>query len=309
MFEELWIDRPDTVQRLNELEGQGVPSDLLDALQCFTEQGFCILRQAVTHEDIAAYLRDFDRLVAEDPKLLASYGRDTAAARDMDIRRPLTKILDVHARVRSATSLALAPGLTRFLDVLFGEEALAFQSLHFEVGSTQAVHQDTAYVVVDEPLSLCASWIALEDIQLGSGELVYYPGSHRFGQFLYGEGRRHWSPDQDGGPIHDHHLAWLHQQASERQVKLQSFLPQKGDVLFWHADLAHGGGAITDPSATRRSLVVHYCPTRCTPYYMQFLEPRRQKRLRLEDGGQISTFYYDLDGLAEPSPPLQTVGD
>lgn len=41
-------------------------------------------------------------------------------------------------------------------------------TLHFEVGSTQAIHRDTAYVVVkDEPLKLVASWIALADVTPG----------------------------------------------------------------------------------------------------------------------------------------------
>jgi phytanoyl-CoA hydroxylase len=41
-------------------------------------------------------------------------------------------------------------------------------TLHFEVGSTQAIHRDIAYVVVkDEPLKLVASWIALADVMPG----------------------------------------------------------------------------------------------------------------------------------------------
>jgi len=35
------------------------------------------------------------------------------------------------------------------------------------------------------PVELLASWNALEDIQPGSGELVYYPKSHLFPEFLF----------------------------------------------------------------------------------------------------------------------------
>ena len=60
--------------------------------------------------------------------------------------------------------LLLAPMISQCLATLFGEPALVFQSLHSQVGSTQAVHQDTAYVVVkDAPLKLVACWIALQD--------------------------------------------------------------------------------------------------------------------------------------------------
>ena len=44
----------------------------------------------------------------------------------------------------------------------------------------------------------------------------------------------------------------------------------KGDVLIWSADLAHGGGEIADPSATRQSIVAHYCPGNVYPMYRHY---------------------------------------
>jgi ectoine hydroxylase len=41
-------------------------------------------------------------------------------------------------------------------------------------------------------------------------------------------------------------------------IEPREFLPRKGDVLIWHANLLHGGRAIAAPGATRRSLVAHY---------------------------------------------------
>ena len=38
------------------------------------------------------------------------------------------------------------------------------------------------------------------------------------------------------------------------------FLARKGDVLFWHGMLIHGGAPITQPGTTRRSYVLHYIP-------------------------------------------------
>jgi ectoine hydroxylase-related dioxygenase (phytanoyl-CoA dioxygenase family) len=38
---------------------------------------------------------------------------------------------------------------------------------------------------------------------------------------------------------------------------------QKGDVLIWSADLALGGSKNPRAGVTRRSLVSHYCPTKC----------------------------------------------
>jgi hypothetical protein len=57
---------------------------------------------------------------------------------------------------------------------------------------------------------------------------------------------------------------------------------------------------ITRPEATRRSLVTHYCPVRCTPHYWQFIPPSRRVKGHLDGMGYISTFYYDL--LADWTP-------
>ena len=68
--------------------------------------------------------------------------------------------------------------------MIFDDSPLLFQSLSFEKGSQQGMHQDTAYIVVDSPLELAASWIALQDVEPGSGELMYYEGSHRLPEYL-----------------------------------------------------------------------------------------------------------------------------
>lgn len=68
---------------------------------------------------------------------------------------------------------------------MFERPAVGFQSLYFRWGSQQAVHQDTAFVKVSSPMEFAASWIALEDIKSGSGELEYYIGSHRLDDYCF----------------------------------------------------------------------------------------------------------------------------
>ena len=119
-------------------------------------------------------------------------------------------MLDTVMLLPTGPDLSFSPQIGRFLEEVFEDKALAFQSLHFEVGSTQEIHQDTAYVVVDhEPTKLIASWIALEDIE-------------------------------------------------------------------------PGGGEITKPGRTRRSLVTHYCPKALMPHHVGFIpeEWRRQTEVR-----------------------------
>jgi ectoine hydroxylase-related dioxygenase (phytanoyl-CoA dioxygenase family) len=47
----------------------------------------------------------------------------------------------------------------------------------------------------------------------------------------------------------------------------KSFLGKAGDVLIWHADLAHGGAPIKNVGQTRHSLVTHFCPASDEPFY------------------------------------------
>jgi len=42
-------------------------------------------------------------------------------------------------------------------------------------------------------MEFAASWIALEDIQPGSGELEYYKGSHKLDDYVF-EGQHKWMP-------------------------------------------------------------------------------------------------------------------
>jgi phytanoyl-CoA hydroxylase len=291
MFESLWIDKPTAEDMLAKLEVDPATAEVAAHLKHFHQFGYCIIPNAVPVDVIDQYLVDYKELIAAD-KLKISLGLEVLPAKGADILIPLTKILDVHIYSEAAQKIAFSAPLKSFLDQLFGEPALAFQSLHFETGSTQSVHNDTAYVVLNEPKSLCASWVALEDIQPGTGELIYYPGGHRFGEFLYQNHRKNWSADDDGHEIHNHHLSWLHERAKQLGVELQTFRPKKGDALFWHADLPHGGGPITQKNSTRRSLVTHYCPARCTPHYFRFLEVEQQRKQKVSAGAYISSFYY-----------------
>jgi phytanoyl-CoA hydroxylase len=297
--EPMWVDTDAADERIAAIRRMQGRADLADRLAEFRERGYAIFRQAVAPELIDRYVAEFDRAVASDRTLLTSRGLEIAPAMERDLHEPIVKTLDTLVKLPSALPLAFADPLVDFLEEIFEDKPLAFQSLHFEVGSTQAVHQDTAYVVLNQPRKLAAAWIALEDIRPGTGALVYYPGSHRFGEFLYPEERKHWEPAKDGDAIHQHHLGWLHEIARVRGVEQESFLPKKGDVLIWHADLAHGGGEITEAGSTRRSLVVHYGPMSSDPVYFGSVKPERRVKKRVP-GGYVSSMYYTI-GAPQPA--------
>ena len=142
---------------------------------------------------------------------------------------------------------------------------MAFQSLLFTYGTEQDMHQDTAFVPVSSPMEFVGCWIALEDIQTGTGELQYYEGSHRIPEHLW-LGRSRAKPyDYVDQEVEARVLASMHAKPRELGLPLVKYRPKKGDALIWHADLVHGGGKEPRRDTTRRSLVAHLCPVNCEP--------------------------------------------
>jgi len=290
------VDEADFESRLqHKLDDHALSVEAAEQLRSFQEQGYLVLPGAIEPELIDRYLADLDRCKAQTPSPLKVTsptfrgGRPYEPGIAEDHRS--TRIVDSHYVLESARALLLHPVLKRFLHSLFERVPVLTQSLYFEYGSEQPVHQDTAYVIMNSPLRLAASWIALEDIAEGSGELCYYPGSHRFPDFRFSERFKHFDMARDGADAQARWLDWLHEEATRRGIELEVFRPKKGDVLIWHADLAHGGSPIRNPGATRRSLVGHYCPRGVLPLYAYYMPDKRRRYRHDAESAYMASFY------------------
>jgi phytanoyl-CoA hydroxylase len=292
-FEGLWTDRRDVSEVIARRRRAGDISESdADLLIHWVEHGYVVLDGAVPHE-VCDQVKDDLRQAFEhgDDRLRVlkpgeHFGEPLQAGTDMRGMR----VNDIYVYFESARQALFAEPIAHFLRLVFDSTPMLLQSLTFESGSRQGAHQDTAYVVIDPPLALAASWIALEDIQQGSGELVYYEGSHRLPDFLFSDAYKCWHPERDGLEVHDRYLEDLVGRSEAEGMPLKRLLASKGDVLIWSADLAHGGGPVTDESLSRRSLVGHYCPAWAVPrYFDQF--PERAARRRYRDGVYASTHY------------------
>lgn len=227
--------------------------------------GYVILRGAVEPDAIDAVRADIDKVVSSEHELSkVSYWKGGEKfferANPQRILEEEAKLLDMHMLSDPVRKAFFSPRLLRFMQLVFERPPVAFQSLTFEYGSQQPVHCDVAFVHVSSPREFVASWIALEDIEPGSGELEYFPGSHCLDDYLF-PGQTPWAC----GDLSDYNRQ-LVSKAGQAGLKLERFLPRKGDVLFWNAGLYHGGSKC-DRSKTRRSLVTHYCPVDRLPMY------------------------------------------
>ena len=288
-FGGLWTDRLDASERLAAKE---VERELQSDLESWIREGYLILEGAVDVEALELLDEELDGMWATCAQdvLVEFGGRYERLAPEH--RNSNGRLVDLHARFAAARALVFSPRLLHFLRCIFEDEVLAFQSLLFSCGSEQPLHQDTAYVVVESPMEFAASWIALEDVREGSGELVYYAGSHRLTEHLF-SGVRNWNRDRDGEAEQLRYEQELPQRAEALGLERRSFLPRRGDVLLWSADLVHGGGPVRDRSLSRKSLVTHYCPSKRRPYYASYL-PDRRGRGRDDSGAEWMSRHYPL---------------
>ena len=270
-FGGLWIDRHDWLDRLASKHRNGTISDTLSQrIFRFVRDGYLVIEKAVPAKTVDRTNRDIERLWQTPPEglLIETFepeGQMRYIAPDIRYREGRTKLLDAYAFSEAAREAIAAPEVVEFLSAIFDDTPKAFQGLHFWNGSQQAMHKDTAYVKVDTaPMHLAATWLALEDVEPGIGELEYYVGSHRAPDFLFG-GNSKWMEAHT--EEHERFLQSLHDDATRYGHPRQSFLAKAGDVLIWHADLAHGGAAITKPGRSRRSLVTHFTSRGDDPFY------------------------------------------
>lgn len=265
----------DTHERLRTLQGL-IDAGRVDAteaewLRFWIDQGYVVIPQVLDAPAVARVRAAIDSAIDRGERQMTYWdqaGKHQGPARRDKLGAAECKVIDVHAHLAEVQSAIFAPKLARFLELVMRHKAIAFQTLYFEHGSEQGAHQDTAFVYVDPPLEFMASWLALEDIQPGSGELMYYPGSHRLPEALYGN-----PPGKalrPGDPAEADYSARLADRCLQAGLQLARFTPRAGDALVWAADLVHGGSPRTQDH-TRRSLVTHYCPANRRPPYASAL--------------------------------------
>jgi ectoine hydroxylase len=149
-------------------------------------------------------------------------------------------------------------GLKKLLSFVLDKEVLPFQTLNFIKGSGQRAHSDSIHMTTYPLGYLIAAWIALEDIHPDSGPLFYYTGSHKLPYLLNDDFENYSTRLKLGNKQYSDYEDMTEEILAQNHFTKEIFLPKKGDVLIWHANLIHGGTPVVNPSLTRKSMVVHY---------------------------------------------------
>jgi hypothetical protein len=267
-FGGLWVDHANAADLIEGKRQIGrMTARQAMQLQSWAQNGYLILPQALPRKVVdraagelhRAYAGDFPQLRFECPSL----GGYAPMPWQPGVRDKPAKALDLHWWSQAIRDLIFADPVREMLELLFERRVMASQSLTFLRGSAQGYHQDTLYVPFSLPTQFVASWIALEDVTPGGGELTYFPGSHKLPEHLYGERYKTlWDARRElrRNSVYEEMQGYsgqLEQRCRDMGLSPASFMARKGDVLLWHADLVHGGLPISS-QATRASVVTHY---------------------------------------------------
>ena len=296
-FGGMWTDRDDFTALLQARDSSRELGDNDRArLQSWREQGYVLFEQAIDPGRIDRYLDELAALkaCAPSPLLITAASAPEPVAFDSQAAasHDSVRVVDDYYFSAASREILLDESIMGFLELVFENPPELNQSLSFEHGSQQDIHQDTAFVRMNSPMKLAAIWVALEDVEPGTGELLYYPGSHRWEDYLFSGHFKHYDEERDGLEQLQDWYRWIHHRAEQEGCELRSFLPRKGDVFIWHAGLAHGGAPIRRDGATRKSLVGHYCPRGVRPLY-HYYKPVQRHYHKHRRWRYCSSYYRD----------------
>lgn len=295
----LWTDGPQAIAQLRALVATGyINGDEANDLLHFIEHGWLLWSQAIEEPLIDQFVADIRNMHTQPGYYVTT---DFAHERSKRLNgvKPDNKesLYDLYVNMQSARRVCMHPRIARFLTLVFQAKPLAFQQLLFQTSNGHQWHQDTAFVVVDTPMLLAATWIALEDVVEGTGELGYYDRSHKLPHYIFENGGKAFDGATPG------YAEELEHACQSRQLAQHRLLAKKGDVFFWAADLVHRSSPQTPPLwRSRLSCVTHYCPATSMPHWFSEKEKRGIEPY-FSFAGFASSFY-QLPNLSQTIRPM-----
>lgn len=238
-----WLDIGDSAQLVKQQEGFDAFSPTIQQqLIDWSKNGFMVLDNFFDHNTVETINNEINKLVA---------------AKKVTITHD-NKIAFANKLVPAIKDVTNTPELLALLGFILGKEVVPFQTLNFLQGSGQRAHSDSIHMTTYPLGYLIAAWVALEDIQEDSGPLFYYPGSHQL-PYLLNEGFGNVSTLFSlGNKNYADYEEVTQEIIAKNGLQPTIFLPKKGDVFIWHANLIHGGMPVRNAALTRKSMVIHY---------------------------------------------------
>ncbi len=270
-----WVDAPDALLEVDRKLGRGEIS-AAEAEICvqFITEGYCIAKSLIPTSELDSAWAAYEAAIASNAielKLEPHGENDPFPGRT----------LDPHVKVPEIRALQWHPAILRITNVLFGRETVPFQTIMGHKSSAQAPHSDAIHMTTYPLGFLIATWTAFEDIHPESGPLEYFPKSHRLLPYLLSRevGIEPLQFKEQGySTYHDKYEPAIRRHLEAYGIRPSYFEARKGDVLFWHSNLVHGGQPRKDFKWSRKALVAHYFAKGAVTYHDLSGNPSRLHR-------------------------------
>lgn len=192
------------------------------------------------------------------------------------------RIQDAWRFSAAVREIARAPAVLACLGELYGRAPKPFQTLNFLRGTEQPTHADVIHFNSEPRGFMCGVWVALEDIDMDNGPLLYYPGSQRLPEVdLHDLGpdvkalmKRPplWRPDLHRTVYRPFYEPFIAARVNAHALQPQYATVRRGQAVIWSANLLHGGSPQRDRSRTRWSQVTHFYFEAC-----RYFTPLRER--------------------------------
>lgn len=237
-----WFDRADADLHIDKLLlDRYVDEAEADQLRRFVREGYLVIEGLIDDKLVDEVNVEIDEAINSGYQ---GYKKGSS-----------TRIEQLHQTRPAIRKLWLDRRHLRFADLIFNGSARPSQTLVYVCGSQQRAHQDLIHLTPFPAGYMCGTWIALQDIQPNSGELVVYPGSHRDKSLYMRDTPCAKVTNGDWQDFIDKVEPMYIEMA--KKYESVTYRPKKGSVLIWHANLVHGGSVREDQSIERRSVVIH----------------------------------------------------
>lgn len=227
-----------------------------DKLKRFNKDGYLTLSGVIDEKDL--------KRARHECELIEEQGLFGWAAGSSE------RIVSAHRELTGIRSVYSNHDIKSMVSELLGEPGFPAQSLLFINGSQQDLHSDWIHLSCAPLNSMVGVWVALEDVQVGSGELVYIPQSHRSRYVDLSElgiQRVTAGPEEDWSEFGRRLSEAVAERIDSTKQLAESFLAKAGDAIFWHENLIHGGSPRLNPGLSRYSLVTHWFSQSCYAWY------------------------------------------
>lgn len=219
-----------------------------EEIDFFHEQGYLLLKGGCSTDLIDAFNGHIHDIRSSDE--IPEWALPRKAGIVEEKERFSVRLFNPHKHDSFSRQVMKLPVVRGALAQVMGDEAVCVQSMYFykEPGSPgQAAHQDY-YYIKDDPKSMVAAWIAMEElVDEENGCLWVIPGTHRLGLLPHGQVKNL-----------EEHEAWTHETEGVDLTQQVPVVMEKGDILLFHELLIHSSFKNRSKDRWRRSYVCHY---------------------------------------------------